>query len=112
MKFGILSFVLRRFAASCLDKSHGNETYEDIIEKLIADDKLRLDFMKSCLLKLGLRVNTESVSVPSLSKLHLTSVKPSNVKTLVDGLQDIVTCHGESQVELIVGENDLFVLEK
>lgn len=66
--------------------------------------------MKACLLKLGLHVNQEQTTIPSLSRLHLSSAVVSDTAKLMEALQDIITVQdGE---EYIRDENDIFHLEK
>ena len=60
--------------------------------------------------KLGLHVNEDQDTVPSLSRLHLTSSHPPDTSKLIASLQDIITnVDGE---EYIKDENDTFHLEK
>ena len=66
--------------------------------------------MKACLIKLGLQVNQEQSTVPSLSRLHLTSMQPSDASKIVDALGDIIVT--EDGEEYIRDENDTFHLEK
>ena len=77
---------------------------------LAKDDKPRTDFLKACLAKLGLKVNTEQVTVPSLSRLHLTSLQPSETSKVLSAIEDIITT--EDGEEYIKDENDTFHLEK
>ena len=74
------------------------------------DEKPRTDFLKACLAKLGLQVNTEQVTVPSLSRLHLTSSQSSEVSKLLSALEDIIITEGGE--DYIKDENDTFHLEK
>ncbi|KAK4993643.1 biotin holocarboxylase synthetase [Elasticomyces elasticus] len=98
------------FAAVNLNKADGNSDYPKTVDALAADDKQRVDFMKACLAKLGLQVSQEDQAVPSLSRLHLSSVVPSELSELVSSWAEIiVTENGE---EMIKGENDTFHLEK
>ena len=81
-----------------------------MVEELAEDNKPRTDFLKACLLKLGLKVSQETTAVPSLSRLHLSSTLPNGASNIMDGLQDIVSItDGE---EYIKDENDTFHLEK
>ena len=81
-----------------------------MVEDLAEDDKPRTDFLKACLLKLGLKVSQETTAVPSLSRLHLSSMLPNGASHIMDGLQEIVSIKdGE---EYIKDENDTFHLEK
>lgn len=64
----------------------------------------------ACLLKLGLDVNQENTAVPSLSRLHLSSMLPNGTSAMMKSLQEIITItDGE---EYIKDENDTFHLEK
>ena len=81
-----------------------------MVEDLVEDDKPRTDFLKACLLKLGMKVSQETTAVPSLSRLHLSSTLPDGVSDIIDGLQEIISItDGE---EYIKDENDTFHLEK
>ena len=60
--------------------------------------------------KLGLAVNEQEQAVPSLSRLHLTSHKPTAVADLVASWAEVITVvDGE---EYIQGGNDVFHIEK
>ncbi len=81
-----------------------------MVEELAVDDKQRTDFLKTCLLKLGLKVSQETTAVPSLSRLHLSSMLPHGTSDIMAGLQEIVSvADGE---EYIKDDNDTFHLEK
>ena len=81
-----------------------------MVDDLAADDKPRMDFLRACLTKLGLQVNQEQNSVPTLSRLHLSSLSPSDTSELLVSLQDLISVQdGE---EFIKDENDTFLLEK
>ena len=99
-----------RFAAVNLDRQAKIPGYDKIVQALTNDDSKRIDFFKACLLKLGLEVNQESSTVPSLSRLHLSSASPSDTPKLIDGLKDIISV--EDGKDYIKGENDTFMLEK
>jgi biotin--protein ligase len=80
-----------------------------VVEALEQDDKLRVDFFKACLRKLGLQINETEQSVPSLSRLHLSSIRPTELPDLLADLEDIIIREGGQ--EIIKGANDTFVLE-
>ena len=102
--------LLARFAAVNLDRESDVEGYGKVVQALVEDDKHRTDFLKACLLKLGLRVSQETTAVPSLSRLHLSSMLPNGALEILAGLQEIVSiADGE---EYIKDENDTFHLEK
>lgn len=85
--------------------------YGDLIESLAADEAAITDFLKACLTKLGLEVSPEASLVPSLSKLHLSSIGHDEVGELLHSFLDIVTKDDQGE-EFIRGENDVFHLEK
>jgi len=59
---------------------------------------------------LGLQVNGEATTVPSLSRLHLSSISPTITSQLIGTLSEIITLQdGE---EYIQDENDTFHIEK
>lgn len=101
---------MSRFAAVNLNKGDDIPGYDKVVDALAQDDKQRTDFLKACLIKLGLQVNQEAQAVPSLSRLHLTSSNPSDVAELVASWAPIITL--ENGEEHIKGENDTFHLEK
>lgn len=74
------------------------------------DDKQRIDFLKGCLLKLGLQVSDNHNAVPSLSRLHISSLLPLGASELMASLQEIIST--EDGEEYIKDENDTFHLEK
>lgn len=74
------------------------------------DDESRTSFLKGCLSKLGLTVAQEISSVPSLSRLHLSSMNHIEVSELLEELKEVITI--EDGEEYIKGENDTFHIEK
>ncbi|KAF2147818.1 class II aaRS and biotin synthetase [Myriangium duriaei CBS 260.36] len=106
----ILTSPHPEFAAVNLGKGEENPDYPAIRAALGADDKPRVDFMKACLTKLGLKINQDSSSVPSLSRLHLSSLRSGDLSDTLQSLKgDITTENGE---QLIKGENDTFLIEQ
>lgn len=99
-----------RFAPVNLDRNAGGPDFGQVVDALAKDDNLRIDFLKACLRKLGLRVNEESSTVPSLSRIHLSSLAPHGVSELVSSLQDIIEM--KDGKEYIKDDNDTFHLEK
>jgi len=81
-----------------------------LVKSLADDDEPRTNFLKACLSKLGLVVSQETSSVPSLSRLHLSSLHHSLVSELLASWEGIITREGGE--EYIKGENDTFHLEK
>lgn len=100
-----------RFAAVNLSKKANGPEYAKAVEALEKGDKLRVDFLKACLRKMGLRVNETEHSVPSLSLLHLVSVQHTELPRVLDDLSAIIT-RDENGSEVIKCSNDTFVLER
>ncbi|MCJ1472751.1 biotin holocarboxylase synthetase [Lambiella insularis] len=97
------------FAAVNLDLEADAPGFREVVDSLTQDDKPRTDFMKACLTKMGLKVNQEQNTVPSLSRLHLTSTQPPDTVKIIDALRDIITT--ENGEDYIRDENDTFHLE-
>jgi biotin--protein ligase len=93
-----------------LDPKSDGPDYTKLVEALAEDDDSRTNFLKACLAKLGLIVSQETSSVPSLSRLHLSSLHHYLVPELLASWEDIIT--KEDGEEYIKGENDTFHLEK
>ncbi|KAK6845823.1 Biotin-protein ligase [Apiospora arundinis] len=120
-KFGDGVEVLASYAAD-LDVDGGEEKaalvhckydvpgYDELIATLKATDDVRTSFLKACLAKLGLEVSPETSAVPSLSKLHLSSLTKGEVEILLHSLEDVIT--RKDGEEYIKGEQDIFHLEK
>jgi biotin--protein ligase len=66
--------------------------------------------MKACLAKLGLTPSQDDQGVPSLSRLHMSTLEASEVSEIVSSWSDLVE-EVDGQ-HLIKGENDTFSLEK
>lgn len=71
---------------------------------------MRTDFLKACLSKLGLQVNEETSTVPSLSCLHLSSVEPEYTRDIAWSLDELLT--KEESKELLKDVNDTFQIER
>ncbi|OTB14582.1 hypothetical protein K445DRAFT_318990 [Daldinia sp. EC12] len=98
------------FAAANLSPQNDVEGYDDLIAAIKADDDARTGFLKACLTKLGLEVSQETSGVPSLSRLHLSSISSSDVDDLLHAWEDIIS--KEDGEEYIRAENDTFHLQK
>ncbi|KAJ4393410.1 biotin holocarboxylase synthetase [Gnomoniopsis smithogilvyi] len=98
------------FAAVNFEPHPDVEGYDKLIEALAEDDDKRTSFLKACLTKLGLEVNPDNASIPSLSKIHLSALDPQEVGGLLTSFSPIIT-KNENGDELIKGENDTFHLE-
>lgn len=102
--------IVVRFAAANLDRKADGPGYAKVVDEIAKDEKPRVDFLKACLSKLGLQASQEEIAVPSLSRLHLSSLNPADTSELVASLQEIISIQdGE---EYIKDENDVFRLEK
>ena len=99
-----------RFAPENLDKKADGPGFAKVVDELAKDTKPRVDFLKACLVKLGLEANQEQSAVPSLSRLHLSSLQPADTSELVASLQEIIS--SQDGEEYIKDENDTFRLEK
>ncbi|KAL2022434.1 hypothetical protein VTK56DRAFT_5263 [Thermocarpiscus australiensis] len=98
------------FDAVILARQPDVSGYDALIDALSEDEGARTSFLKACLTKLGLEVSQGISAVPSLSKIHLSSLHHTEVGELLYSLDDIISkTDGE---EYIKGENDLFHLEK
>ncbi|KAL8774534.1 MAG: hypothetical protein Q9209_000907 [Squamulea sp. 1 TL-2023] len=106
----VLTSTHPEFAASNLDPTIDLPGYDKIVEALKEDDQQRTDFLKACLIKLGLHVSQEQMAIPSLSRLHLSSAEIADIRRLMEDLRDIIT--RQDGEEYIVDENDTFHLEK
>lgn len=83
--------------------------YDDLIGSVATHEVPRTEFLKACLTKLGLEVNRQKSLVPSLSKLHLSSISHTEVGEFVHSFGDLVT--KDKGEDFICGENDTFYLE-
>lgn len=92
-----------------LDKKAGGPEYAKVVDALAEDDKARTDFLKACLAKLGLQVTQETTTVPSLSTLHLSALRPEDTSELLSSLRESMT--QEDGREYLKDENDTFFIE-
>ncbi|KAJ5105524.1 hypothetical protein NUU61_002871 [Penicillium alfredii] len=98
------------FAAVNLDRKAGGPEFAELVDALAADDKERTDFLKACLLKLGLQVAQDTASVPSLSSLHLSGVDAERPLEILSSLGESFTQEGQN--EYLKDENDTFRIER
>jgi len=99
-----------RFAPINLDPKSGGPDYSKLVDSLKKDDKLRIDFLKACLSKLGLHVSKEVTLIPSLSALHLSSLHNVEASQVFKDLKEDVTT--EDGDDFLKAENDTFLIEK
>lgn len=100
-----------RFSAVNLDRDEASApNYSSVVDLLARDDKFRTDFLKACLAKLGLQINQDTATVPSLSQIHLSALEPGAALQVLSSLDDVVTT--EDGEDYIKDDNDTFILEK
>lgn len=81
-----------------------------MVEALEEDDEARSMFLKACFVKLGLQVSQGEHSVPSLSRLHLSSYEAAFINTIMTDLAEVIT--SEEGTEYLKGANDTFRIER
>jgi biotin--protein ligase len=101
-----VDFSFFRFAPANLNPQPDVAGYSELVDKLAADDKSRISFLKACLAELGLEVAQDDYTPPSLSSLHLTAIDSGKVTELLCDLGDDI--EKENGNELIRGEADTF----
>lgn len=81
--------------------------YDELVERLAADDEARVAFLRACLASLGLDASPhEEAPAPRLSPLHLSAADAAGVANLLRAWDDVLDREGP--VELIRGEADTF----
>lgn len=99
------SLTQSRFAEANLEKKEDGPGFDKVVDVLAGHEKHRMDFMRACLTKLGLSV-AEEQNVPSLSRIHLSSLQASHTGELVGSLNEIITVdEGEGYIK---DDNDTF----
>lgn len=98
------------YATVNLDEKSDVPGFSEVIKALANDEKHRMDFLKSCLTKLGLVVSEEQ-NVPSLSRMHLSSLKPIDSTGIISTMKDLIT-QDEDGEELLKDDNDTFHIVK
>ncbi|KAI9758881.1 MAG: hypothetical protein M4579_002765 [Chaenotheca gracillima] len=98
------------FAPVNLDKGADGGRVRKVVDALFEYDEQRTNFLKACLTRLGLTVNEEPNAVPSLSRMHLSSLNPSDVSLVLSSLQEVITL--DEDKEYIKGDNDVFQLRR
>ncbi|KAM5430506.1 biotin holocarboxylase synthetase [Microsporum canis] len=97
------------FSAANLDRDTEAPNYSSVVDSLARDDKFRTDFLKACLAKLGLQINQDTATVPSLSQIHLSALEPGAALDVLSSLKDVITT--EDGEEYLKDDNDTFILE-
>ncbi|EFR05115.1 biotin-protein ligase [Nannizzia gypsea CBS 118893] len=99
------------FSAANLDRDEASAPdYSSVVDVLARDDKVRTDFLKACLAKLGLQINQDTTTVPSLSQIHLSALEPGAALEVLSSLEDVITT--EDGEDYVKDDNDTFILEK
>ncbi|KAK6453643.1 biotin holocarboxylase synthetase [Scheffersomyces xylosifermentans] len=95
------------FTPTLLNAADGDENYGEVIKAIKEGDKNRRLFFKSCLVKLGLKVNENvDVTVPKITPLYLSShLNKDNLNELVKKLKSNTHFHGNT----LEDDNDTFV---
>ena len=104
------SLTKPRFAPANLEPKPDVPGFQDVIQALAADEKHRMDFIKACLMKLGLTVSGEQ-NVPSLSYMHLSSSDPADTSMIISSLSHVIEKDAQGK-EFIKDENDTFEIVK
>ncbi|KAM0556968.1 hypothetical protein ACHAPJ_005647 [Fusarium lateritium] len=97
------------FAAVNLNPQPTVPGYDELVSKLADADKDRASFLKGCLTRLGLEVSPHDTGIPSLSRLHLSSISDTGVSELLSDWSDIID--KENGEEWIRGETDTFHIQ-
>ncbi|CAG8155375.1 unnamed protein product [Penicillium salamii] len=97
------------FAAVNLDPKAAGPEYAEMVAALAADDKQRTDFLKACLVKLGLEV-AQDTTVPSLSSCHISGIDADGPMDILSGLGSNITKEGET--EYLKDAHDKFRIER
>ncbi|KAH6894447.1 biotin-protein ligase [Thelonectria olida] len=97
------------FAATNLHPQPSIPDYAELIDSLSGNDNSRVHFLKACLSKLGLEVSHNEAGVPSLSRLHISSLDENGVSDLLTSFADII--EKENGEEWIRAEGDTFHIQ-
>ncbi|KAI5464849.1 biotin-protein ligase [Mariannaea sp. PMI_226] len=97
------------FAAVNLHPQPNIPGYAELVDILSDSDRSRVDFLKACLSKLGLDVSENEAGVPSLSRLHISSLEETGVSELLVSIADII--EKENGEEWIRAEGDTFHIQ-
>ncbi|RPB22826.1 class II aaRS and biotin synthetase [Terfezia boudieri ATCC MYA-4762] len=100
------------FAGCNLDRNMGGREYGELVDRVTDDHEKQTGFLKGMLRKLGLRVSQEAYMIPKLTVLHLTSVYPEDVGSLLANLRAAGLVTKEGDKEMIFAENDTFIANK
>ena len=107
------SLTKPRYATATLEKGKaGTPEFANVVDILAGDEKHRIDFLKACLIKLGLSVNDEDHGVPSLSLIHISALEPYTTAELLETLRTDGLISTEDGEQYLKDDNDTFHLVK
>jgi biotin--protein ligase len=103
------SLTKPRYATATLEKGKADTPeFAQVVDILAGDEKHRIDFLKACLLKLGLTVNEDSQGVPSLSLIHLSALETATSTKLLETLERDGLMFTEDGEQYLKDDNDKF----
>lgn len=103
------SLTKPRYATATLQEGKAaTPEFAEVVDILAGDEKHRIDFLKACLTKLGLTVNDENQSVPSLSLIHLSALESATTTGLLETLERDGLITAESNEQYLQDDNDKF----
>ncbi|KAH3663772.1 hypothetical protein OGAPHI_005175 [Ogataea philodendri] len=77
-----------------------NSPFEHTVGKLRETNETRVQFLRDCLLQLGLRVNTDPDAIPSLTPLVLSSLHPEPLAKLVADMESKIGYQDKNLMDL------------
>lgn len=108
-KFGngsvVLSGIHPEFSPDLLQRYSSNNKYMETLNRLIEAQTSRLNFLKSVLTKMGLKVDPSATPIPGLSRLSLTALDRSVLPPLIETLKNEIGIEGTNKLK---GFNDTF----
>lgn len=88
------------FSPDLLHNYEEIEGFTHVIESLAKTSKHRLEFLRSCLTELGLKVNTQSLERPALTPLFLTSINNDSCERLISDLEQNVGYNDDQIIDI------------
>lgn len=104
------SLTKPRYAVATLDTKNDVPGFSEVIETLREDEHHRMDFLKACFTKLGLKISEEQ-NIPSLSRLHLSSLTPQDTSSVLSKLSYLLEKDQQGE-EFLKDDNDIFHIIK
>lgn len=103
----VVTGIHPEFSPDLLARLPSNAKYTSMLNSLVENNKHRFTFLRGVLRKMGMKVNTDPVPIPGLSRLSLTSSYPPRLIYLIENLQRDLA--GEDK-QLLKGNTDTFRL--